>query len=183
MQNLAWRRALHTSESVVHSPLKKLFIANRGEIACRIIRSAQKMGIRTVAAWSDADKHSMHVTLADESVRLGPSMPSMSYLNVERVLEAAKSTGADSIHPGYGFLSEDGNFAQAVIDSGITYVGPTPDSIVTMGQKNNAKAAMEKAGVPVIPGYHGSGQEIEVFAKACERIGYPVMISEQQRYF
>ncbi len=133
--------------------IQKLLIANRGEIACRIIRTARAMGVATVAVYSDADAKALHVRQADEAVHIGPSPAAESYLRGEKIIAAAKATGADAIHPGYGFLSENAGFAQAVIDAGLVWVGPKPASITAMGLKDAAKQLMRAAGVPVTPGY------------------------------
>src|SRR4051812_11715240 len=138
--------------------LKSLLIANRGEIACRIIRTARELGIRTVAVYSDADAKALHVRQADEAVHIGPSPARESYLVGEKIIAAANATGAEAIHPGYGFLSENADFAQAVIDAGIIWVGPNPSSIRAMGLKDAAKERMIAAGVPVTPGYLGEDQ-------------------------
>ncbi len=156
--------------------ISKLLIANRGEIACRIIRTARAMGIATVAVYSDADAKALHVRQADESVHIGPSPAAESYLVAEKIIAAARQTGADAIHPGYGFLSENADFAQAVIDAGLIWVGPKPASIRAMGLKDAAKQLMRAAGVPVTPGYDGSDQSVERLAKESEAIGYPVLI-------
>ncbi|MBA3667322.1 MAG: acetyl/propionyl/methylcrotonyl-CoA carboxylase subunit alpha [Sphingomonas sp.] len=160
--------------------IQSLLIANRGEIACRIIRTARAMGVRTVAVYSDADAKALHVRQADEAVHIGPSPARESYLRGDRIIEAAKQTGADAIHPGYGFLSENADFAQAVIDAGLVWVGPKPDSIRAMGLKDAAKKLMSAAGVPVTPGYTpGSGaddQSPERLQKEADAIGYPVLI-------
>ena len=156
--------------------LKSLLIANRGEIACRIIRTARAMGIRTVAVYSDADARALHVRQADEAVHIGPSPARESYLVGEKIIAAAKQTGAEAIHPGYGFLSENAEFAQAVIDAGLIWVGPKPDSIRAMGLKDAAKKLMDAAGVPTTPGYLGEDQSPERLAAEAERIGYPVLI-------
>ena len=154
----------------------KILIANRGEIACRVIRTARRMGIRTVAVHSDADANAMHVAMADEAVRIGEAEVTKSYLLADRVLEAAQRTGAQAIHPGYGFLSENAAFADAIDAAGLTFIGPSAESIRRMGLKDAAKAIMEKAGVPVVPGYHGDNQDPEALAAEAERIGYPVLI-------
>ncbi|WP_416897140.1 MAG: acetyl-CoA carboxylase biotin carboxylase subunit [Minwuia sp.] len=154
----------------------KILIANRGEIACRVIKTARRMGIRTVAVHSDADANAMHVQMADEACRIGEAEVTKSYLLGDVILEAAKRTGAGAIHPGYGFLSENAGFAEAVEKAGLTFIGPTADSIRKMGLKDAAKAIMEKAGVPVVPGYHGDGQDPDDLAAEAERIGYPVLI-------
>ncbi|ANK12835.1 acetyl/propionyl/methylcrotonyl-CoA carboxylase subunit alpha [Erythrobacter neustonensis] len=156
--------------------ITKLLIANRGEIACRIMRTARAMGVATVAVYSDADAKALHVRSADEAVHIGPSPAAESYLVGEKIIAAAKQTGADAIHPGYGFLSENADFAQAVIDAGLIWVGPKPASIRAMGLKDAAKQLMRAAGVPVTPGYDGSDQSVERLTKEAEAIGYPVLI-------
>jgi len=156
--------------------IKSLLIANRGEIACRVIRTARRMGIRTVAVYSDADAKALHVRQADEAVHIGPSPARESYLVGEKIIAAAKQTGAEAIHPGYGFLSENADFAQAVIDAGLVWVGPRPDSIRAMGLKDAAKKLMIDAGVPVTPGYLGEDQSLERLQAEADAIGYPVLI-------
>ena len=156
--------------------INKLLIANRGEIACRIIRTAREMGIATVAVYSGADARALHVRQADEAVHIGPSPAVESYLVGERIIAAAKETGAEAIHPGYGFLSENAGFAQAVIDAGLVWVGPKPSSIDAMGLKDAAKKLMREAGVPVTPGYEGEDQSIERLKQEADAIGYPVLI-------
>src|SRR3954469_2803596 len=156
--------------------IASLLIANRGEIACRVIRTARRMGIRTVAVYSDADAKALHVRMADEAVHIGPSPARESYLRGDVIIEAAKATGAEAIHPGYGFLSESADFAQAVIDAGLIWVGPKPDSIRAMGLKDAAKKLMAEAGVPVTPGYLGEDQDPERLKKESDAIGYPVLI-------
>ena len=156
--------------------IKSLLIANRGEIACRIIRTARRMGIRTVAVYSDADANALHVRSADEAVHIGPSAARESYLVGEKIIAAAKQTGAEAIHPGYGFLSENAEFAQAVIDAGLIWVGPNPASITAMGLKDAAKERMIAAGVPVTPGYLGEDQSPERLQSEADAIGYPVLI-------
>jgi 3-methylcrotonyl-CoA carboxylase alpha subunit len=153
-----------------------LLIANRGEIACRIIRTARRMGVRTVAVYSDADAKALHVRMADEAVHIGASPASESYLRGDRIIERAKATGAEAIHPGYGFLSENADFAQAVIDAGLIWVGPKPASIRAMGLKDAAKKLMAEAGVPVTPGYLGENQDPKRLKKEADAIGYPVLI-------
>src|SRR3981189_1278177 len=155
---------------------RTLLIANRGEIACRVIRSARAMGLRTVAVYSEADRDAMHVAMADEAVLLGPARARDSYLNIERVIEAARKTGAQAIHPGYGFLSENAEFAQACLDAGLVFVGPTAAMMTAMGSKSGSKALMEKAGVPLVPGYHGEAQDEAVLANAADKIGFPVLV-------
>ncbi len=154
----------------------KLLIANRGEIACRVMRTAKAMGIATVAVYSDADAKALHTRSADEAVHIGPSPAAESYLIGEKIVAAAKQTGAEAIHPGYGFLSENAGFAQAVIDAGLIWVGPKPESIEAMGLKDAAKERMIAAGVPVTPGYLGEDQSLERLTKEAEAIGYPVLI-------
>jgi 3-methylcrotonyl-CoA carboxylase alpha subunit len=155
---------------------RTLLIANRGEIAVRVIRTAKAMGLRTVAVYSEADRGAMHVAMADEAVLLGPARARDSYLNIERVLEAARKSGAEAVHPGYGFLSESAEFAQACADAGLVFVGPTADMIAAMGSKSGSKMLMEKAGVPLVPGYHGEAQDEATLAKAAEKIGFPVLV-------
>jgi len=156
--------------------LKSLLIANRGEIACRIIRTARAMGVRTVAVYSDADAKALHVRSADEAVHIGPSPARESYLVGEKIIAAAKATGAEAIHPGYGFLSENAEFAQAVIDAGLIWVGAKPASIRAMGLKDAAKKLMDAAGVPTTPGYLGDNQDPDFLAVQAAKIGYPVLI-------
>jgi 3-methylcrotonyl-CoA carboxylase alpha subunit len=156
--------------------LTSLLIANRGEIACRIIRTARRLGIRTVAVYSDADANALHVREADDAVHIGPSPARESYLVGEKIIAAAKASGAHAIHPGYGFLSENADFAQAVTDAGLVWVGATPHSIRAMGLKDAAKALMQKAGVPVTPGYLGEDQSPERLRAEADAIGYPVLI-------
>ncbi len=154
----------------------KILIANRGEIACRVIRTARRMGVRTVAVHSDADAGSLHVAEADEAVHIGASPVGESYLRGDRIIEAALSTGAEAIHPGYGFLSENPDFVDQVTAAGLVFIGPSADSIRAMGLKDAAKRLMEKAGVPVVPGYHGEGQALVLLAGKAKEIGYPVLI-------
>jgi 3-methylcrotonyl-CoA carboxylase alpha subunit len=156
--------------------ITSLLIANRGEIACRVIRTAQALGIRTVAVYSDADAQALHVRMADEAVHIGPSPARESYLVGEKIIAAAKESGAEAIHPGYGFLSENADFAQAVIYAGLIWVGPKPASIRAMGLKDAAKKLMAEAGVPVTPGYMGEDQSPERLATEADGIGYPVLI-------
>lgn len=155
---------------------KKLLIANRGEIACRIIRTAQKLGVRTVAVYSDADAQALHVEMADEAVHIGASAPATSYLNMAAIIAAAQKSGADALHPGYGFLSENPEFVDAVEAAGIVFVGPSAAAIRAMGLKDAAKKLMVTAGVPVVPGYHGEAQDLALLAKEADKIGYPVLI-------
>jgi acetyl/propionyl-CoA carboxylase alpha subunit len=156
--------------------LKSLLIANRGEIVCRVIRTARKLGIRTIAVYSDADAKALHVRMADEAVHIGPSPVRESYLRGEKIIDAAKASGAEAIHPGYGFLSENADFAQAVIDAGLIWVGPKPASIRAMGLKDAAKKLMADAGVPVTPGSLGEDQDPKRLKKEADAIGYPVLI-------
>ncbi len=156
--------------------IQSLLIANRGEIACRIIRTARAMGIRTVAVYSDADAKALHVRQADEAVHIGASPARESYLVGEKIIAAAQATGAEAIHPGYGFLSENAAFAQSVIDAGLIWVGPAPASITAMGLKDAAKKLMAEAGVPVTPGYMGENQDPAFLAAEADKIGYPVLI-------
>ena len=153
-----------------------VLIANRGEIACRIVRTAKRLGLRTVAVYSDADANALHVRLADEARAIGPAPAAESYLRGDVLIAAAKAARADCIHPGYGFLSENAEFAQACLDAGIAFVGPPPAAIRAMGLKSSAKALMEKAGVPVVPGYHGERQEPNFLKQKAYEIGYPVLI-------
>jgi 3-methylcrotonyl-CoA carboxylase alpha subunit len=154
----------------------KILIANRGEIACRIIRTAREMGVQTVAVYSDADAAALHVRQADEAVRLGPAPVADSYLRGDLIIQAALDTGAEAIHPGYGFLSENPDFVDAVAAAGLTFIGPSADAIRAMGLKGAAKVVMEKAGVPVVLGYHGADQDPELLAREAAKIGYPVLI-------
>ncbi|MFA5703439.1 MAG: acetyl/propionyl/methylcrotonyl-CoA carboxylase subunit alpha [Advenella sp.] len=155
---------------------KKILIANRGEIACRVAATARRMGIQTVAVYSDADAHAAHVAACDESVYIGGSEPRDSYLRADVILQAARQTGAQAIHPGYGFLSENENFAQACAKAGIVFIGPPASAIAAMGSKSAAKALMETAGVPLVPGYHGDNQDMEFLHLQADQIGYPVLI-------
>ncbi|PRY26483.1 3-methylcrotonyl-CoA carboxylase alpha subunit [Aliiruegeria haliotis] len=156
--------------------IRKLLIANRGEIACRIIRTARGMGLSTVAVYSDADSGALHVEMADEAVHLGGSAPAESYLDGARVIAAALETGAEAVHPGYGFLSENPDFVQDVETAGLIFVGPPASAIRQMGLKDAAKDLMSKAGVPVVPGYHGADQDADRLAEEAARIGYPVLV-------
>ncbi len=156
--------------------IASLLIANRGEIACRVIRTARALGVRTVAVYSDADAKALHVRMADEAVHIGSSPARESYLVGEKIIAAAKAAGAEAIHPGYGFLSENADFAHAVIDVGLVWVGPKPDSIQAMGLKDAAKTLMTQAGVPVTPGYLGGDQSVERLRREADAIGYPVLI-------
>ena len=154
----------------------KILIANRGEIACRVIRTARKMGVRTVAVYSDADRDALHVSMADEAIHIGAAPSRESYLVFERVIEAAKKTGAEAIHPGYGFLSENADFCRACEDNDIVFVGPPVGAIEAMGSKSAAKQIMEEAQVPLVPGYHGEDQSRDLLKKASDDMGYPVLL-------
>ncbi|MFM1906999.1 MAG: hypothetical protein RLZZ591_676 [Pseudomonadota bacterium] len=154
----------------------KILIANRGEIACRVAATARRLAIKTVAVYSDADAQARHVAACDEAVHIGSSAPKDSYLRWEAILQAALDTGAQAIHPGYGFLSENEAFAQACADAGLVFIGPTPSAIKAMGLKAESKQLMEKAGVPLVPGYHGADQDPTLLQTAADRIGYPVLI-------
>lgn len=165
------------STSVVPNKLfDKILIANRGEIACRVIRTARKLGVKTVAVYSDADRNSEHVKLADEAVYIGNSPASESYLRGDRIIEAMKKTGAQAVHPGYGFLSENLNFCQMCTDANVVFIGPPPQAIKSMGSKSESKDIMIKAGVPVTPGYHGDKQDNETLFRESKNVGYPLMI-------
>ncbi len=155
---------------------KKILIANRGEIACRVAKSAKALGIKVVAVYSDADRDARHVQMADEAYRLGPAPVAESYLNIPELLKAAETSGADAIHPGYGFLSENPEFVEAVEAAGLVFIGPPADAIRAMGLKDAAKKLMEESSVPVVPGYHGDNQDGEFLKGEAEKIGYPVLI-------
>ncbi|KAL3647845.1 hypothetical protein CASFOL_008813 [Castilleja foliolosa] len=159
-----------------NSRIEKILIANRGEIACRIIRTAKRLGIRSVAVYSDADESSLHVKMADEAVRIGPPPARLSYLRASSIIEAASRTGAQAIHPGYGFLSESSKFAQVCEDEGFTFIGPPASAIRDMGDKSASKRIMGAAGVPLVPGYHGDEQDIDLMKLEADKIGYPVLI-------
>ncbi|HET7369318.1 MAG TPA: biotin carboxylase N-terminal domain-containing protein, partial [Gammaproteobacteria bacterium] len=155
---------------------KRILIANRGEIACRVIETCRRLGVETVAVYSDADAGARHVRLADAAVHIGPARAADSYLNAARILEVAQAAGAEAIHPGYGFLSENADFARAVADAGLVFIGPKAETIEVMGSKSRAKALMEDADVPVVPGYHGDEQDAAFLKKEAEKIGWPLMI-------
>ncbi len=155
---------------------KKILIANRGEIACRVIKTAHRMGIATVAVYSDADADALHVRMADEAIHIGAAPARESYLLGQRILEAAKATGAQAIHPGYGFLSENAGFARSCAEQGVVFVGPPPGAIEAMGSKSAAKRIMEAAGVPLVPGYHGDEQDPALLRGAADTMGYPVLL-------
>ncbi|HXQ65099.1 MAG TPA: biotin carboxylase N-terminal domain-containing protein, partial [Alphaproteobacteria bacterium] len=154
----------------------RLLIANRGEIACRIIRTARRLGIKTVAVYSEADRHARHTALADTARLIGPAPARESYLKIEAILAAAAATGAEAIHPGYSFLSENAAFAEACEKAGFVFIGPPASAIRAMGSKSEAKRLMEKAGLPLVPGYHGEDQGLARLRAAAERIGFPVLI-------
>jgi len=154
----------------------KILIANRGEIACRVAATARRMGIRTVAVYSDADANAKHVAACDESVHVGGSAPKDSYLRWQAILDAAKATGAQAVHPGYGFLSENAAFAQACADAGLVFIGPPPSAIKAMGLKAESKQLMQAAGVPLVPGYHAASQDPELLRREADQMGYPVLI-------
>src|ERR1700744_4874079 len=154
----------------------KILIAHRGEIACRVMRTARRLGIATVAVYSEADAGALHVAMADEARRIGPAPARDSYLNIEAVIAAALDTRAEAVHPGYGFLSENAEFAEACAAAGIVFIGPPAEAIRAMGLKDRAKALMSKAGVAVVPGYLGDDQSADHLAKEAGKIGYPVLI-------
>ncbi len=155
---------------------KSVLIPNRGEIACRIARTAKRLGIRTIAVYSTADSHALHRRVCDEAYLIGSVEPRDSYLNAKRLIEVAKNAGAECVHPGYGFLSESGDFAEACVQAGRVFVGPPASAIRAMGLKDRAKALMEKAGVPIVPGYHGERQDAKILKQQADAIGYPVLI-------
>lgn len=156
--------------------IRKLLVANRGEIACRVMRTARRLGMTTVGVYSDADAAAPHVAMADEAIRIGGSLPSQSYLDGEAIVAAARVCGADAVHPGYGFLSENGAFVEACLQAGLIFVGPPPAAVRAMGDKRHAKALMDEAGVPVVPGYAGADQSQEALVLAAEALGYPLLI-------
>ena len=158
------------------TPFSKILIANRGEIALRIMRTARRLGYGVVAVYSDADRDALHVREADEAIRIGEALPSQSYLKIEAIIAAAKASGADAVHPGYGFLAENEDFAQACRDAGLVFIGPSPESIRAMGNKAGAKEIMLAADVPCVPGYQGADQSDAVMLAEAGRIGFPVMI-------
>lgn len=162
--------------SVQHHPFFKVLIANRGEIALRVMRSARRLGLGVVAVYSDADRDALHVRQADQAVRIGGALPAQSYLNIPAIIAAAKASGADAVHPGYGFLAENEDFAEACKDAGLVFIGPSPQAILAMGNKAGAKDIMKKAGVPCVPGYQGADQGDEVMLAEAKKIGFPVMI-------
>ncbi|MEO1476823.1 MAG: biotin carboxylase N-terminal domain-containing protein, partial [Pseudomonadota bacterium] len=156
--------------------IRSLLIANRGEIACRIMRTCRVLGIRTIAVYSDADARAKHVREADEAIHIGAAPATESYLVIDRLIEAAKASNAEAIHPGYGFLSENADFADAVETAGLIWVGPRAETIRAMGPKDEAKRIAEEAGVPVLPGYRGEAQDLDTLKAAAKEIGYPLLI-------
>jgi len=155
---------------------KKIIIANRGEIACRVMRTAKRLGVKTVAVYSAADASSAHVNMADEAHYIGPAPSKDSYLRGDKILQIAKATGAEAVHPGYGFLSENAAFAQQCADAGVVFIGPPIPAITAMGSKAASKNIMSEAAVPQVPGYHGEDQSFEVLEREADKIGYPVLI-------
>ncbi|KAF7725493.1 Methylcrotonoyl-CoA carboxylase subunit alpha, mitochondrial [Apophysomyces ossiformis] len=165
------------SSQLDRNPLfEKVLIANRGEIACRVMRTAKKLGVKTVAVYSEADANAQHVLMADESYLIGPAPSAQSYLNIDKIMQVAKLSGAQAIHPGYGFLSENADFADRVKSEKLAFIGPSGDAMRSMGSKSESKYIMEAAGVPVVPGYHGQNQDVKFLKEQAEKIGYPVLI-------
>ena len=160
---------------------KKILIANRGEIACRVIKSAQKMGIKTVAIYSEADKHALHVKMADEAVLIGPPPANESYIVIDKVMDAIRQTGAEAVHPGYGFLSENKLFAEALAREGVVFIGPPVGAIESMGDKITSKKIAQEAGVATVPGHMGLIADAEEAVKISREIGYPVMLKASCR--
>ena len=156
--------------------IKRILVANRGEIACRIMRTARAMGLESIAVYSDADREAMHVHIADLARHIGPAPAEQSYLAIDRIMAAARESGADAIHPGYGFLSENADFAQACADEGIVFIGPSPSAMRAMASKSAAKALMAQAGVPLVPGYHGDDQSDAVLLREAQAVGYPILV-------
>ena len=154
----------------------KILIANRGEIAARVIRTARRLGIRTVAVYSEADANALHVAMADEAFLIGPAPATESYLRTDSILDALTRSGAQAVHPGYGFLSENAGFAEACAQAGVTFIGPPVAAIRAMGSKSESKRLMEQAGVPLVPGYHGPRQSVAELTIEAARIGYPVLV-------
>ena len=165
-----------SGESMKRTPFRKILIANRGEIALRIMRTARRLGYGVVAVYSDADRDAPHVRAADEAIGIGGSLPAQSYLRIEAIIAAAGVSGADAIHPGYGFLAENEDFAAACRDAGLVFIGPSPQAIKAMGNKAGAKAIMQAAGVPCVPGYQGADQSDAAMLAEATKIGFPVMI-------
>jgi len=164
------------SEEMRRTPFSKVLIANRGEIAIRIMRTARRLGYGVVAVYSDADAGAVHVREADAAVRIGQALPAQSYLDIDAIIAAAKASGADAVHPGYGFLAENADFARACRDAGLVFIGPSPEAIMAMGNKAGAKAIMQKAGVPCVPGYQGAEQGDAAMLFEAKGVGFPVMI-------
>src|SRR5256884_7242930 len=158
------------------TPFFKILVANRGEIALRVMRTARRLGYGVVAVHSDADRDALHIREADSAVRIGEALPVQSYLRIDAIIAAAKASGASAVHPGYGFLAENEDFAQACCDAGLAFIGPSPESIRAMGNKAGAKDIMQKAGVPIVPGYQGADQSDAVMLAEARKIGFPVMI-------
>ena len=158
------------------TPFHKILIANRGEIALRVMRTARRLGFGVVAVYSDADRDALHVREADEAVRIGEALPAQSYLRVDAIIAAAKASGADAVHPGYGFLAENEDFAQACRDAGLVFIGPSPEAIKAMGNKAGAKTIMQAANVPCVPGYQGADQSDAAMLAEAVKTGFPVMI-------
>ncbi|ORZ25822.1 carbamoyl-phosphate synthase L chain, ATP binding domain-domain-containing protein [Absidia repens] len=166
----------YSSQPERNALFEKVLIANRGEIACRVMRTAKTLGIKTVAVYSEADVHSQHVKMADEAYLIGPAPSAQSYLDMNKILDVARLTGSQAIHPGYGFLSENADFADRVKSQQIAFIGPSGDAMRSMGSKSESKFIMEKAGVPVVPGYHGENQDVGFLKDQAQKIGYPVLI-------
>ncbi|XP_059049285.1 methylcrotonoyl-CoA carboxylase subunit alpha, mitochondrial [Achroia grisella] len=167
---------VHLKENIKRQQISKVLIANRGEIACRVMRTAKKLGIRTVAVYSDADKNAMHVEMADEAYHIGPPPSAQSYLNAAKILDVAKKSNSQAIHPGYGFLSENVEFCEKCTNEGVIFIGPPPSAIRDMGIKSTSKAIMSSAGVPIVRGYHGEDQSIERLQAEAQKVGFPLMI-------
>src|SRR4051794_22983824 len=162
--------------AVKRTPFFRVLVANRGAIAWRSMRTARRLGYRVVAVYSDADRDALHVREADQAVRIGEALPSQSYLRIDAIIAAAKASGASAVHPGYGFLAENEDFALACRDAGLVFIGPSPEAIRAMGNKAGAKDIMLKAGVPCVPGYQGADQSDAVMLKEAKKIGFPVMV-------
>jgi geranyl-CoA carboxylase alpha subunit len=158
------------------TPFFKILVANRGEIALRVMRTARRLGYGVVAVYSDADRDALHVREADQALRIGEALPAQSYLRIDAIIAAAKASGASAVHPGYGFLAENEDFAKACRDAGLVFIGPSPEAIRAMGNKAGAKDIMQKAGVPCVPGYQGADQSDTVMLAEARKIGFPVMI-------
>ncbi|ORX45680.1 hypothetical protein DM01DRAFT_1410889 [Hesseltinella vesiculosa] len=175
-KTFVYAQAYYSSMAERKPLFEKVLIANRGEIACRVMRTAKKLGIKTVAVYSEPDAHAEHVKMADEAFLIGPAASAQSYLDINKILKVANMTGAQAIHPGYGFLSENADFADRVKAENIAFIGPSGDAMRAMGSKSESKFIMEKAGVPVVPGYHGENQDVKFLKEQAEKIGYPVLI-------